>query len=124
MSGFRANQMEGTNVNRCKLSELLGYGDLVRAPNHAKILKQTHESYCLLQLWFTRMSAGEYLPPSGGREPTVESPARKPRFALFIATTCGLGYIPVAPGTFGSLAGLALALSVYQILAALSMSDF
>ena len=35
---------------------------------------------------------------------------RKPRFALFIATACGLGYIPVAPGTFGSLAGLLLAL--------------
>lgn len=35
---------------------------------------------------------------------------RKPRFALFIATACGLGYIPVAPGTWGSLAGLLLAL--------------
>lgn len=33
---------------------------------------------------------------------------RKPRFALFFATACGLGYIPVAPGTFGSLVGLAL----------------
>jgi phosphatidylglycerophosphatase A len=32
----------------------------------------------------------------------------KPRFALSIATAFGLGYIPVAPGTFGSLAGLAL----------------
>jgi len=35
---------------------------------------------------------------------------RKPRFALFIATACGLGYIPVAPGTFGSLAGIVLTL--------------
>ncbi len=34
----------------------------------------------------------------------------KPRLALFIATACGLGYIPIAPGTFGSLAGLLLAL--------------
>src|SRR5215472_4539648 len=33
---------------------------------------------------------------------------RKPRLALFIATVCGLGYIPVAPGTWGSLAGLVL----------------
>jgi phosphatidylglycerophosphatase A len=33
---------------------------------------------------------------------------RKPRFALFIATACGLGYMPKAPGTFGSLAGLVL----------------
>ncbi len=34
---------------------------------------------------------------------------RKPRLALFIATACGLGYIPVAPGTWGSLAGLLVA---------------
>ena len=39
-----------------------------------------------------------------------EQAARKPRFALFIATACGLGYIPIAPGTFGSLAGLLLTL--------------
>jgi phosphatidylglycerophosphatase A len=38
------------------------------------------------------------------------TPARKPRFALFIATVAGLGYIPKAPGTFGSLAGILLAL--------------
>ena len=37
------------------------------------------------------------------RKPAAE---RKPRFALFIATACGLGYIPKAPGTFGSLAGV------------------
>jgi len=35
---------------------------------------------------------------------------RKPRLALFIATACGLGYIPVAPGTWGSAAGLTLSL--------------
>jgi phosphatidylglycerophosphatase A len=34
---------------------------------------------------------------------------RKRRLALFVATACGLGYIPKAPGTFGSLAGIALA---------------
>jgi phosphatidylglycerophosphatase A len=43
---------------------------------------------------------------AAARGPAV---ARKPRFALFIATACGLGYIPFAPGTFGSLAGLVLA---------------
>jgi phosphatidylglycerophosphatase A len=32
----------------------------------------------------------------------------KPRISLFIATACGLGYLPKAPGTWGSLAGLAL----------------
>jgi len=35
---------------------------------------------------------------------------RKPRLALFVATACGLGYIPVAPGTWGSVAGIVLAL--------------
>jgi phosphatidylglycerophosphatase A len=34
--------------------------------------------------------------------------AGKPRFALFIATACGLGYLPKAPGTWGSLGGLVL----------------
>ena len=38
------------------------------------------------------------------------APAGKPHFALFVATACGLGFIPVAPGTFGSLAGLVLSL--------------
>jgi phosphatidylglycerophosphatase A len=32
----------------------------------------------------------------------------KPRFALFIATAGGLGYLPIAPGTWGSLGGLLL----------------
>ncbi len=31
------------------------------------------------------------------------------RLVLFLATGCGLGYAPLAPGTFGSLAGLPLA---------------
>jgi phosphatidylglycerophosphatase A len=34
---------------------------------------------------------------------------RKPRVSLAIATAFGLGYIPIAPGTFGSLAGIVLA---------------
>jgi len=38
----------------------------------------------------------------------VTSP-RKPRFSLFIATAAGLGYLPKAPGTWGSLAGVAIA---------------
>jgi phosphatidylglycerophosphatase A len=28
--------------------------------------------------------------------------------ALAVATSCGVGYVPIAPGTFGSLAGLLL----------------
>jgi phosphatidylglycerophosphatase A len=36
---------------------------------------------------------------------------KKPRFAIFVATAGGLGYFPKAPGTFGSLAGLLLAVA-------------
>jgi phosphatidylglycerophosphatase A len=44
---------------------------------------------------------------------TPDSPSnnltpRKPRLALFIATACGLGYMPVAPGTWGSVAGVGI----------------
>ena len=63
-------------------------------------------------------------PPKNRHEPTAASPQRKPLFALLIATACGLGYIPVAPGTFGSLAGVALVLSVYQVLTALGLDIF
>jgi phosphatidylglycerophosphatase A len=41
---------------------------------------------------------------------------RKPRFAIFIATACGLGYLPKAPGTWGSLGGLLMALAPWWIL--------
>jgi len=34
---------------------------------------------------------------------------KKPRLALAIATVLGIGYIPKAPGTFGSLAGILIA---------------
>jgi phosphatidylglycerophosphatase A len=50
---------------------------------------------------------------------------RKPRLALFIATACGLGYIPVAPGTWGSLAGAAIwVLSVFYFPLALGGTLF
>ena len=38
-----------------------------------------------------------------------EAPPQKPRLALAIATALGVGYIPKAPGTFGSLLGIATA---------------
>jgi phosphatidylglycerophosphatase A len=44
--------------------------------------------------------------PASGAAPSAM--LYKPRFALFFATACGLGYIPIAPGTFGSLAGVIL----------------
>jgi phosphatidylglycerophosphatase A len=37
----------------------------------------------------------------------VDSPSR-PVLALAVATACGVGYVPFAPGTFGSAAGLLL----------------
>jgi len=39
---------------------------------------------------------------------TTKPEAARPAFALAIATAFGLGYLPKAPGTFGSLAGLLL----------------
>ena len=43
-------------------------------------------------------------------EPAPSAVGKKPRLALFLATGFGLGYLPKAPGTFGSLLGLGLAL--------------
>ena len=37
---------------------------------------------------------------------TTSSAARKPRVSLAIATAFGLGYLPKAPGTWGSLAAI------------------
>jgi phosphatidylglycerophosphatase A len=51
---------------------------------------------------------------------TTNSAARKPRVSLAISTAFGLGYLPKAPGTWGSLAGVllgwgAMALSRLQV---------
>jgi phosphatidylglycerophosphatase A len=40
---------------------------------------------------------------------------RKPRISLAIATAFGLGYLPKAPGTFGSLGGVAISLGLVWI---------
>ncbi len=47
--------------------------------------------------------------PNADATGTPASPPQKPRFALAIATALGVGYIPKAPGTFGSLVGVATA---------------
>jgi phosphatidylglycerophosphatase A len=39
-------------------------------------------------------------------EQTEGMAAKKPRVALWIATGFGLGYLPIAPGTWGSLGGI------------------
>jgi len=48
--------------------------------------------------------------PAPAEPPAASSaaPPRKPRFALFVATAAGLGYLPLAPGTWGSLAALVI----------------
>jgi phosphatidylglycerophosphatase A len=51
----------------------------------------------------------------------TDAEPRKPRFALFVATAAGLGYIPKAPGTWGSLGGLLLAMAPYWALFALGI---
>jgi phosphatidylglycerophosphatase A len=43
----------------------------------------------------------------------ANSAPRKPRVALAIATALGLGYLPLAPGTWGSLAAVPLYFAVY-----------
>jgi phosphatidylglycerophosphatase A len=55
-------------------------------------------------------SAGAAASSSGVDSSTTPPSAAqsKPRFALFIATAAGLGYLPKAPGTWGSLGGLVL----------------
>ena len=54
-------------------------------------------------------------PSLNAQNPTTNSAARKPRFALAIATAFGLGYLPKAPGTFGSLGGVVLGWGVMAL---------
>jgi len=42
--------------------------------------------------------------------PSTEEVKQKPRLAVAIATALGVGYAPKAPGTFGSLVGVATAM--------------
>jgi phosphatidylglycerophosphatase A len=45
----------------------------------------------------------------------TDAEPRKPRFALFVATAAGLGYLPKAPGTWGSLGGILLFLAIWSL---------
>jgi len=47
--------------------------------------------------------------PNTDTNAALEAAPKKPRLALAIATALGVGYIPAAPGTFGSLVGVATA---------------
>src|SRR5271163_2981256 len=45
----------------------------------------------------------------------TKAPPKKPRLALVIATALGVGYIPKAPGTFGSLVGIIVAILTHPV---------
>jgi phosphatidylglycerophosphatase A len=47
--------------------------------------------------------------------PATETTRKKPRLALATATALGVGYIPKAPGTFGSLVGIAVAILTHPV---------
>ena len=54
------------------------------------------------------------------------SNARRARIVRWVASVCGVGYVPVVPGTFGSLPGLALAIVLFRrpwVLAALAAAS-
>jgi phosphatidylglycerophosphatase A len=53
--------------------------------------------------------------PKNSATATLETPRKKPRLALAIATALGVGYIPKAPGTFGSLVGIVVAILTHPI---------
>ena len=55
--------------------------------------------------WTATQTRGESL-----MTPSTEEVKQKPRLAVAIATALGVGYAPKAPGTFGSLVGVATAM--------------
>ena len=52
--------------------------------------------------------------PSPNLPTTTNSGKRRPIVSLAIATVLGLGYLPKAPGTFGSLGGVALTVLIWS----------
>jgi phosphatidylglycerophosphatase A len=46
---------------------------------------------------------------------SAAAPRKKPRISFLLATCFGLGYLPKAPGTWGSLAGVAIACAFLKI---------
>jgi phosphatidylglycerophosphatase A len=53
--------------------------------------------------------------------PTTEAAQPASRFALAVATGLGLGYLPTAPGTWGSLLGVVLAIASFSTHASLPL---
>src|SRR5882762_8560842 len=63
----------------------------------------TPSSFLWTTIWTTRMT------PTIEATAAPDTPRKKPRLALAIATALGVGYIPKSPRTFGSLVGVATA---------------
>ena len=61
--------------------------------------------------------SGTAAPSTSDASSAPAAAQRKPHFALFIATACGLGYSPIAPGTWGSLVGYSLLLWYFRVAA-------
>src|SRR5260370_36275304 len=61
--------------------------------------------------WTTRMTPNTDATVAAAPETTN----KKPRLVLAIATALGIGYIPKAPGTFGSLVGIAVAILTHPV---------
>lgn len=63
-------------------------------------------------------TAAPAVTPSGANtapvQPTAQTTQHPPRLALLIATGFGLGYLPKAPGTWGSLGGVAFAFAFWH----------
>jgi phosphatidylglycerophosphatase A len=51
-------------------------------------------------------------------------PRKKPHISFLLATWFGLGYLPKAPGTWGSLAGSILGFAIVRVSAVAPSSDF
>jgi phosphatidylglycerophosphatase A len=62
--------------------------------------------------------------PNTDAAATPASPRKKPRLALAIATVLGVGYAPKAPGTFGSIAGVVVAIVTHPISLFVLLSGF
>lgn len=53
--------------------------------------------------------------PSTEEAAGAAAPEKKPRLAMLIATALGVGYIPKAPGTFGSLVGIVVGILTHPV---------
>src|SRR5436853_7370211 len=71
--------------------------------------RETVSSCVWTTIWTARMT------PNVDAAVAPEALPKKPRFALSIATALGVGYIPRAPGTFGSLVGIAVAVLTHPV---------